>query len=98
MADSITARTMFFETLNGHIRFYDWNKVETTLGTMMEPRQMIGFANGNLNNKFASFRWADQCAKITNMVCANIRDLDALLSDGQKITVGGTHFPQDYDY
>jgi hypothetical protein len=85
---------MFFETRNNQIRFYDWNKVETTCGTMMEPRQLINLRG----NRASQFSWKDQCAKVNHMVCAELRELDALLSDGQKITISGTQIPQDFSF
>ena len=98
MTDSITARTMFYETLNGCVRFYDWNKVETTLGTMMEPRQLVGVRNGAKDNKSGQLLLKDQCAKVTQLVNANLRDLDALLSDKIRVTVRGTQMPQDFSF
>ena len=98
MADSITARTMFFDNRNGEIRFHDWNVVNTSLGQMQEPRQLIGFTNGNKDNKSTQFNPSDQCAKVTNLVAIDMRGIEILLSDKKNKTIGGKQMPESQAY
>ncbi len=94
MADSITARTMFFDTRNGQIRFHDWNRIDTTLGTMMEPRQLIELRQA----RASAFNPNDQCAKITALEIVDLRGIDILLSDKKKIMVNGNQVPRVYSF
>ena len=98
MADSITGRTMFFDNRKGEIRFHDWNVVNTTLGQMQEPRQLIGFANGTKDNKLAQFNPGDQCAKVTDLVALDMRGIEMLLGDKKKKTIGGKQMPESQVY
>jgi len=98
MADSITARTIFYDTRNGQIRFHDWNRVDTTLGTMQEPRQLIWFRNGTKDNKSGQMNLMDQCAKITAIEQIDMRGIEMLLSDGVHKTIGGNQMPVDLAY
>ena len=46
----INSRRTFFVRVNRHvplISFYDWNVVETDLGTMVEPRNTLGYGTGD---------------------------------------------------
>lgn len=94
MADSITSRTVFYDTRNGQIRFHDWNLVNTTLGTMQEPRQLIEIRG----NRSGQLNLSDQCAKITALVPADLREIEIVLSDKKKKTIGGNQVPVDFSY
>lgn len=94
MADSITSRTVFYDNRNGQIRFHDWNLVNTTLGTMQEPRQLIEIRG----NRSGQLNLSDQCAKITDMVPADLRGIEILLSDKKKKTIGGNQVPTSYAF
>lgn len=98
MADSIISRTMFYDTRGGEVRFHDWNLVNTTLGPMQEPRQLIGFQNGNKNNKLLQLNLRDQCAKITSLEKIDMRGIEILLSDKIKKTIGGNQIPTQLAY
>jgi hypothetical protein len=96
MADSITSRTMFYDTRNGVVRFHDWNLVNTTLGTMQEPRQFIHLKDSVKSNRgTAQFNQLDQCAKVTNLENVDLRGIEMLLSDKKLKTIGGSQMPKD---
>ena len=94
MGDSITGRTMFYDDRNGEIRFHDWCLVDTTLGTMQQPRHYHLRGSNKASGSAVSLN--DQCAKITRMVYADLRGIEVLLSDGKKVCIGGNQFPTNY--
>lgn len=94
MADSITGRTVFYDNRNGQIRLHGWCLVNTTLGTMQEPRQLVEIRS----DRSGQLNLSDQCAKITDMVPADLRGIEILLSDKKNKTIGGNQVPVDFSY
>lgn len=80
MSDSITQRTLYYDSRGNQIRFYDWATVVTTLGNMAEPRSIINIrqSNGILNQK-------DQLAKVTQMQNVESNRLASILWYDKKI-------------
>ena len=93
---SILTRTIYFDNRNDRIRFFDWNIVGTTLGTMVEPRAIMGIER-NTKAGFDNYNHNDECCKVTNMQCMDRRNKFAFLGAGQ-VLHGGEQFPQNYDY
>jgi len=88
----ILSRTVYYEfdQRPGYrcYRFHDWNTVVTTIGTMMEPSQMVPRpANGN------QLDWDDSLAKIDIMSNLN-GDKPHKLSGGPDLTIGYNLMPR----
>jgi hypothetical protein len=88
---SIQRRRVFYDEFKGHVRFWDWAKVTTTLGTMVEP-----FAPGNrhsLNQDFANFDPDDEINLISSVRAMPIDRQEIILSGGDGALHGGDQMP-----
>ena len=90
---SILTRTLFMDTRNDVVRFLDFGLVGTTLGTMVEPRSILGFMR-DTKAGFTDFDPTDECAKITKIDSAEQRQKRTLFNGLQ----GGEQRPQGYGY
>ncbi len=93
---SIYARTIFVDNRNNQVRFLDWCQVATSLGSMVEPRQLNRFpvASNIAANSVKVFDPNDILAKITNISSAEQRQKMSLFNN----LCGGEQMPQEYSY
>ena len=90
---SILKRQIFIDGSKGQVRFYDWAIVTTTLGSMVEPRNLSLFPT-----KGAEYNPLDMMAKIDEIGSIDIlRHKESFLGAGQVIH-GGNQMPQSFDY
>ena len=97
MTDSIQSRVMFFDTQEGQVRFGDWNRVNTPLGTMFEPRQLIEVRGA----RASQFNPNDQCAKVNSLEHVDLKGLSVLLWHDKTLgrnIMGGNLMPRVYCY
>ncbi len=93
---SIMTRTVYIDNREDQVRFFDWCVVGTSLGTMIEPRQMMGFIKG-AKAGFANYDPLDECSKITRIESVDRRNKFAFLGAGL-VLHGGEQVPQSYVY
>lgn len=91
---SILRRTLIMGNEKDQIRFWDWNRVSTTLGQMYEPRPYLN------RPAFAAFDPADIMAKIDEVEYRDRRVpyfYDMEMAPGTRLH-GGELIPQSYAY
>lgn len=88
---SILRRTVFYDKTGGIVRFWDWALTTTTLGTMAEP-----FTANMRPDKapIRNFDPTDECARIDEMVEADINQSLIMLSGGVNQLHGGCLLPR----
>lgn len=89
---SILRRTCFFDPSGGEIRMFDWNLVVTTLGTMVEPRNLLGVRPSGADHDHK-----DECAKIDDLRTVDWKQKYTVLGAGE-VLHGGEQRPQNFDY
>ncbi len=90
---AIKTRTIFVDNRNGQCRFLDFALVGTSLGTMVEPRQLSVFPRDSKAG-FTNFDPNDECALITKISSAEQRQKRTLFNGLH----GGEQIPQEYGY
>jgi hypothetical protein len=92
----ILRRTLIMGSEKDQIRFWDWNRVSTTLGQMFEPRPYLN------RPAFAQFDPADELAKIDEIEYRDRRVPWFFDMEGDPATKtrlhGGELIPQLYSY
>lgn len=89
---SILRRVCFFDGSNNEIRMFDWNSVVTTLGQMVEPRNLIGVRQSGQD-----YDHKDECAKIDEFRSVEWKKKWTFLGAGE-VLHGGNQRPQNEDY
>ena len=91
---SILSRTVFYDNTDGIARFWDWARVTTTLGTMIEP--FIPGQRHAINEDFEAFIPDDEINRIDNLRAKPIDFEKVLLSGGDdQHFMGGAQLPRD---
>jgi hypothetical protein len=87
----ILNRTIFMDTRKSQIRFYDWVLTTTTLGSMVEPRQLntARIAGQQIDP-------TDDLARIDNIASVDMRQHEVFFN-GQRLH-GGDQYPAIYYY
>jgi len=90
---SILNRTVYYDNTNGRAMFWDWAKVTTTLGTMVEP--FIPGARHELHMDFENFDPDDEVNRIDDIRSMPIAKSQLILSGaGDQHLMGGVQSPR----
>jgi hypothetical protein len=96
---SILKRTVFYEQVDGIIRFWDWALTTTTLGTMAEP--FVPNDRHSIDYDFIQYDATDECVRIDEIRGAPLDQQVPILgggqfADGTWIMLNGGHqLPRD---
>lgn len=77
----ILRRTIYYDDSDGYIRFFDMAKVDTGIGSMLEPFTTIGLRHG-VGTEFNAVDFADDAQRIDKMENFSIDKAQALIGDG----------------
>ena len=87
----INKRTIYIDTRNNQVRFSDWARVETKLGSMIEPWSL------NRIDYKGLFDPDNACARIDEIQTTDIRKKFTFFGAGV-VLHGGQQQPQDESY
>lgn len=89
---SIQRRTVFYDIKDGVIRFNDWAKVTTTLGSMSEPFMVQ--QRSMHDTDFPNYDFTDEVNRIDDIKQMDVHKATLLLSGGDAQIHGGTLLPR----
>jgi len=87
---SIQKRTVYYDNKNGRAMFWDWAKVTTTLGTMVEP--FLPGSRHALNEDFEDFDPDDEINRIDEIRALPLGKHQLILGDNH--VMGGSVMPR----
>jgi len=88
---SIQRRTVFYDIIDGVVRFHDWAIVTTTLGSMAEPFVMQQQINVDDESDYEDYDFTDMMHRIDDMRQMDSHKAKKQLGDN---TIGGTLLPR----
>ena len=94
----IARRTVYFDTVGGVVRFWDWCEVKTGLGVMGEPTPVLNWYNSP-NDDVIDFDPSDQMVRIDRLEHRSLHKPlfgapRGQISNGPQNTVGGKMWPR----
>jgi len=91
---SILSRTVYYDTTGGFVRWRDWAKVITTLGTMFEPHNVNHRKTPNTD--LEDFDPEDMMARVDDLRRIDATQEQRIFSAGEEGAphMGGVHMPR----